>query len=412
MKFIILQDLPYSLPEGPLAQYHGIIWAEELVRRGHEATKMVIGNPDIIKPVCPLLSVSTSKQRTNPAFWRNQRPDFVLYYAPFNKIGIQTLGAIREGWPSAFIVARHQGVFGFPQKTPRVIVDVLRYHFVQRRHCPTEGYEKQQSPRTFAAIYALVKTVLGFFSFDKRLLVQMAELSDKVTFQTENCVADAKRLLRSSPDLADKIDVMGYPIRKSFGVDPKGKTSKSVISIANWRHFKDPELTADAMALVLSRDPEVTYTIVGRDSNRVADRLLTQCPNAKNNVRVFAQIPNSELPELLSTQQVFLACSWREGYCVALSEALASGCSLVCTSGAALRGFREHVEKGTGIQAKRRTPEAVARCVLNELSEWEKGTRMAGEISERRIRMERVDYLCDRLVSFANSKSGHVRAVS
>ena len=94
MKFIILQDIPYRSPEGSLAQYHGIIWAEELRARGHEAVKMVIGDPAEVKPECPLLSVSTIEQRYDSTFWHAQDADCVLYYCGPNKSSLDVIRAI------------------------------------------------------------------------------------------------------------------------------------------------------------------------------------------------------------------------------------------------------------------------------------------------------------------------------
>ena len=49
---------------------------------------MVIGDPAMVKPDCPLLSVSTREQRHDPKFWKEQNADCVLYYCGPNEADI------------------------------------------------------------------------------------------------------------------------------------------------------------------------------------------------------------------------------------------------------------------------------------------------------------------------------------
>lgn len=402
MKFIILQDIHYRRPEGALAQYHGAIWAEELRRRGHEATKMVVGDPATTAPESPLLSLSTARQRIDPSFWRDQRADCVLYYANPSADCVRVVRAIKSGSPATRVVSRIEAFWTPERWSVRRACNGFARRYVEARHCPTERFDRE----TWAVLPAVLRAAAGEA---KRMLrnpaeefLRLADASDATTFFFPKLVDEAKSFLngRGRPDLAAKVRWAGYPVRPEFQPPANGvKRAHSVISVANWRHFKDPELTADAMALVLSKVPDATFTVVGERSDRVADRIAAACPEVASRVRAFAHADNWALPAWLSESQVFLMCSIREGIPSVLSEALCCGCSLALSTGPAVGSFREYLAGGTGSQAVSRSPEDMAAAVLSEFRLWDCGTRNSDALARQGARSH-ISALCNGLLSF------------
>lgn len=402
MKFIILQDIPYRRPEGALAQYHGAIWAEELRRRGHEATKMVIGDPNAISPKSPLLSLSTSEQRRDPAFWREQDADCVLFYAGPSVGCVDVVRAIKKGSPRTKVVSRIEAYWAPRKQTPRSLVRAFRECYANKRHCPTERFDFEKR----AILPALLRTVAATSRLWLRpsgnALIQLVEASDRTTFFFPRLVEETKKFLRESnrPDLLDRIVWSGYPVRPEFRPpEPGGKQPGSVISIANWRHFKDPELTADATSIVLRNDPQASFTVIGQKSDRVANRILASVPDAAPRLHSFDHVDNWRIPELLARAQVFLLCSYREGIPSVLSEALCCGCSLALSAGPAVGAFRDYLDHEDGTQAASRRPRDMADAVLSELAQWRLNNRNSFDISKRWSGTI-VSSLCDELIQF------------
>ena len=400
MKFIILQDIPYRTPEGALMQYHGAIWAEELRRRGHKATKMVVGDPATFTPESPLLSLSTIAQRQDSGFWSSQKTDCVLYYANPSKDCVRVVRAIKEGSPTTKVVSRIEAFWSPERRTIRSTCESLARHYIEARHCPTELFDQETRP----VFPALLRTIAGEA---KRLLhnpakeyLALAEASDITTFFFPRLVDEAQRWLKNHnrDDLAEQVRWAGYPVRPEFHPAPGGsKVPGSVISVANWRHFKDPELTADAMAIVLRNDPNAIYTVIGQKSERVSNRILAAIPEAASRVHAFDHIDNCKIPELLASSQVLLLCSRREGIPSVLSEALCCGCSLALSTGLAVGAFKDYLAFGDGTQARSRCPSDMADAVLRELEEWRKRSRNCTDENWKR---SSVSALCEQMESW------------
>lgn len=403
MNVIILQDIPYRHPEGALAQYHGIIWAEELRRKGHEATKMVIGDPTVVKPECPLLSVATEAQRRDPAFWRDLDADCVLYYCGPNEGSFRILEAIKKGSPHTKVIARIESLDAPTRKSSWRTLQQIPGRYVVNRHCPTELFSHEKSSVFAAALRTSAQTIRDFIRPNRELWTEVADAVDAITFFFPRLVDQAQDYFRSCGrnDLAKKVRWCGYPVRPEFRPAPKGeKSPASVISIANWRHVKDPELTADAMAVVLQQNPRASYTVIGIQSERVANRLIAAVPEAAPRIHAYEHIDNWKLPGFLASTQVFLLCSHKEGIPSVLSEAFCSGCSLALAPSPACGAFKDYVACGDGTLAASRRPGDVADAIQTELALWDSGKRTADAISAK-WEHTTVAALCDELIQLS-----------
>ena len=402
MKIIILQNVPYRHPEGTLAQYHGAIWAEELRRRGHDATKMVIGDPSLVSPESPLLSLSTQQQRMEPAFWRKCGADIILSYGGYSETDLQLVRAIKTGSPKTMFVARIEGLAAPAARSVRASLGAFPARYIAARHCPTESFAKEKASAGYAFLRALAQTVRSCITSPCGCFENLADAADAVTFFFPRLVEEAQDFLRQvgRADLSGKVRWAGYPVRPEFVPPTDAKTSRTVVSVANWRHFKDPELTADAMAIVLRKCPKVTYTIIGQHSQRVASRIVEKNPDSSSQVIAREHIENKMLPSIISQSQVFLLCSYREGVPSVLSEALCCGCSLALSKGPAVGAFRDYLALGDGSQARSRHPQDMAEAILSELDAWASNRRNANMIANKWADTH-VSSLCETLLSIS-----------
>lgn len=406
MKIVILQPVAYRFPEGVMPQYHGAIWAEELQRRGHDATKMVVGDPATTTPVSPLLSLSTMSQRFDPDFWRILGADIVLSYGGFAPIDLRIARAVKTGSPNTQFVARMEALLSPRKRSIRASLAGFPAYYVAARHCPTESFVRQKAPVVPALLRAAAKTARSIFANPAGEFLRLAETADAVTLFFPRLVEEAQSYLRSMgrDDLVRKVHWAGYPVRSEFALSPdRRKRPGQVVSVANWRHVKDPELTADAMAIVLRECPDATYTVVGERSYHVAKRILARFPDAESRVRVMEHVDNHQLPEWMAGSEVFLLCSHKEGIPSVLSEALCCGCSLALAPSPAVGAFRDYLRDGDGTLARSRRPRDMANAIRCELDLWKRKQRNADEIAGRWDRT-RVTSLCDDLLGFGRAR--------
>ena len=399
MKIIILQDIAYRFPENELAQYHGAIWAEELISRGHAATKMVIGDPATTRPRSPLLSVSTIKQRKDPAFWAAQKADIILYYVPTNYLGCDILKAIKQGSPRTMLVARIEGSRGPQIPSFSSFLNSFLGFYIRHRHCHVERHDHATLSPPAACAYAAASTIHRYVHSNESVYCGIAHWADFITHSTDLAVLEETSFLRhfGQENCISKIVKMGYPIRSGFPSGLQGKTPFSMISIANWKPVKDPELTAKAVASVLRDNPDATYTVIGKNSDDVTSVLQKLVPMAMNRVTTMDQISNKEIVRYLSSAQVFVCTSWTEGYCSACVEALCCGCSMALTSGHNLICFKDFVANGCGTQARTRRVSDMAAAIHHELDVWAKNPSRGIQISDC-WKTSLAPVLCDQLL--------------
>ena len=407
MKIAILRDNLYSPDEEAWLSINGAVFLEEFRRRNHDAFKLMIDDTGVVVPKSPFLRVSSRLDRISPTFWKELSPDIVLYYGSQSPFCIRTLEAIRSGAPPAFSIFRVEG-FLFPERlTPALFWRRFRRNYVCLRHCPTEGWGFEERAPISAFARALAKSVRAFIFSSEAFLLQVARHTDVMTFFFPRLVDEWKAWFHAKgyPHFAEKCKWSGTPVRPSFHPLHEGTKKKaSVISIAKWRHFTAPELTAAAMALVLRERPEVSFTIIGTRSDRVSVPLLAAAPETAPRVHVLEYLGNGQLPVFLAENEVFLSCSWREGIPGALSEALCCGCSLALASGPGVESFRDFVSGGDGTQAQERSPRAMADAVERELDLWKSGRRTASTIASK-WESTHIGPQCDRLLEWMKASA-------
>ena len=126
-----------------------------------------------------------------------------------------------------------------------------------------------------------------------------------------------------------------------FHPDPESvPASRSVVSVGNISLVKNPELLVKACAIAGTS----VVTLVGTGPEEEKVRRLA----AELGVRVefVGRIPNSELPQILQRQEVYVQSSQREGQCKSLMEAMACGMACVGTDVSGTRDSIRHEKMG------------------------------------------------------------------
>lgn len=380
-KAIILQNNLYCLPENRLAEYHGAIFAEEFRRRGVEATKMVLGDPEKDKPISPLLSVSSTNQRLSAKWWQSQAADLVIFYGGQDVKNIPVMRAIKEGLPDSKLILKMDAAYGPLTHSATDIKKSIAAIYTKTRNGHWKHGKDGAIPGSFAiaAANALIKTALSQTPRSIKKILSLFERADFVSYENTSALTEAQHycISHNRPDLATKIIWVGYPVRRTY-LEPRPEIARkpaSIISIANWKHAKDLGLHAAALAEVFRRHSTAQFTLIGNNSSQLLGMISSILPSAVGRIEQINEISNKSLPDYLFRSLVFMLCSSSEGICSAVIEALCAGCSTALSSGPGVPCFKEFVADDCGTQAVSRTPSVMADAVLKELSLWETRTR-------------------------------------
>lgn len=382
-KVIILQNNLYRLPENRLAEYHGAIFAEEFRRHGVDAIKMVLGDPEKDKPISPLLSVSSNKQRLSAKWWQSQAADLIIFYGGLNLNNIPVMTAIKQGLPEAKLILKMDTALGPHIFTPRTIFTHLARSYIKDRHGHVHNGNHDQNSPLLASITAIIRTIRIASKGYQNKIHTLFSLPDYVSYELDRAVHEARKWAAyyQFDDIKDKFIWLGYPVRTEFAT-PRGVNRKpgSIISVANWKHPKDLDLHSKALVKTMQSRTGASATLIGADSSTLLIMILGQDPTLASRIVQINEVSNKELPAHLQASEVFMLCSFTEGVCSAVIEALCSGCSVALSSGLGVPCFEEFASFGCGTQADSRTPSDMADAVLSELSAWESQTRNSERI--------------------------------
>src|SRR5205809_3344837 len=206
---------------------------------------------------------------------------------------------------------------------------------------PEIGYGRLLTMRgtiTAATDLALADEVLAFSDWSARAI---------------KSVAPRSRISRSYPG----IDTARFrPARKERLVLSVGNVSRENLLRKGFRDF----------VRVSRAFPDVPFHLVGRHLDDSVDELRRI---AGQNMHFTGWISDAELVDLLSRAQVYVQCSYNEGFGVALAEAMASGCVPVVVATGAI----PEVVGDTGVYAKYGELDGLAASIQTALDS-EKGS--------------------------------------
>jgi glycosyltransferase involved in cell wall biosynthesis len=377
-KAIILQNNLYRVPENRLAEYHGAIFAEEFRRHGVEATKMVLGNPDKDKPLSPLLSVSSMEQRLSPDWWKLQAADLIIFYGGLDLRNLPVMESIKQGLPGAKLILKMDTALGPHVFTTRTMLDHFKRSYIKDRHGHVNRGDHDQNNPIAALFIAMLRTTRIASKKYQNNIHSLFQVPDFISYELDRAIHEAETWTNhyQYTDLRGKFIWLGYPVRAEFAV-PRGVARKaaSIISVANWKHPKDLDLHAKALAEVMKIHPGASATLIGADSHVLRNMVERRAPTLASRINQIDEVSNRDLPAHLQTSEVFMLCSFTEGVCSAIIEALCCGCSVALSSGLGVPCFGEFASQDCGTQAISRKPSDMANAVLSELAAWRKQAR-------------------------------------
>ena len=156
----------------------------------------------------------------------------------------------------------------------------------------------------------------------------------------------APQVLAVSQLAGDWLDV------SEFRPLPYGQRDIDIIMISHWAAWKRHSILFDA----LSKLPrELNVVLVGRDvDGRTAETLFSEAAafDVKQQISAFTNIDPSDVRRLLSRSKIAVALSAREGSCVAVAEALAADCPVVCLKNSRI-GSLKYINLRTGRKVTR-----------------------------------------------------------
>jgi len=164
--------------------------------------------------------------------------------------------------------------------------------------------------------------------------------------------------------------------------------SAVVISLRNLKPIYNVESLLNAIPLVLEAVPEAKFIIAGEGDQRQYLENLAASLGVSTSVRFLGMIAHDQLPQYLTSSDVYVSTSLSDSFAVSTLEAMACGLAPVITDIGDNRRWIKDGENGFIVPIK--DPEALAERIVY-LLENEELRKKFGEIN-RRIIEEKADY--------------------
>lgn len=229
----------------------------------------------------------------------------------------------------------------------------------------------------------------------KHIAKYVLRKADLITCDAEHMKENLKRL----GAIPEKISLIYFgidtkkfsPRQKSEGLKAKVGIcgSPAVISLRNLEPLYDVESLVKSVPLVLKEIPESKFVIVGRGSEERGLRELAKSLDASDSVKFIGFVPNDEVPQYLTTMDVYVSTSLSDaGIAASTAEAMACGLPVIVTD---VADNRKWVEEGVnGFVVPIRDPQSLAEKIIYLLQN-EKVRKKFGKIN-REIIEERNNY--------------------
>jgi phosphatidylinositol alpha-1,6-mannosyltransferase len=155
-----------------------------------------------------------------------------------------------------------------------------------------------------------------------------------------------------------------------------------LLTVARLAAHKGIDTGLHVLAALREQHPDLRYLVVGRGDRQSQLEGLARDLGVADQVRFLTNVPDSDLPALYNTAEIYLGLSrpaglMMEGFGISLSEASASGIPVVAGSGG---GIPDAVRQGeTGLLVDAEGPEAAIGAVRLLLRDRELGRRLGAE---------------------------------
>jgi len=155
-----------------------------------------------------------------------------------------------------------------------------------------------------------------------------------------------------------------------------------LLTVARLAAHKGIDTVLHALAALREQHPDLRYLVVGRGHRQSQLEGLARDLGVADRVRFLTNVPDSDLPALYNTAEIYLGLSrptdlMVEGFGISLSEASASGIPVVAGSGG---GIPDAVRDGeTGLLVDAEGPEAAIGAIRLLLQDRELARRLGAE---------------------------------
>jgi phosphatidylinositol alpha-1,6-mannosyltransferase len=155
-----------------------------------------------------------------------------------------------------------------------------------------------------------------------------------------------------------------------------------LLTVARLAAHKGIDTVLHVLAALREQHPDLRYLVVGRGDRLRHLEGLARDLGVADRVRFLTDVPDSDLPALYNTAEIYLGLSrsaglMMEGFGISLSEASASGIPVVAGSGG---GIPDAVRDGeTGLLVDAEGPDAAIAAVRLLLGDRELARRLGAE---------------------------------
>lgn len=188
---------------------------------------------------------------------------------------------------------------------------------------------------------------------------------------TSHAMAKEVRKILNNSEKEVTVTPFGVDVKRFCPVDDKTEHKQPVIGIVKYLEpIYDIPLLITAFS-ILYKKSELKPTLAIYGGGHLLEELkqLTCRLGVEQVVMFYGTIPNTEVPKVLNTFDIFVNCSKQESFGVAIVEAMACMLPVVATD---TPGFREVVDDGkTGLVLKDRRPETMAEALSKLLEDKE-----------------------------------------
>ena len=152
----------------------------------------------------------------------------------------------------------------------------------------------------------------------------------------------------------------GIDLERFKGLDRKSHDGFVVMTIARLEKVKGIEYLIGAFAR-LSLPRRLSLVIIGDGSERKNLENLVKKLNLEERVEFLGEIPNERIPEYLAGADCFVLPSLKEGFGIAVLEAMAAGVPVIASR---VGGILDIIEDGkTGLLIEPGNPEEIAKAI-------------------------------------------------
>lgn len=179
------------------------------------------------------------------------------------------------------------------------------------------GLKSQTAPKWFQDIYTATGARLTFAAADKILCYTETEKKELIDLGIKS----------------EKIEVIHNGIDTDLFVPAKEPCfdNKKLLWVGRYVKGKGLDCLIDAFAILRSKYPDVTLTMVGRgpDKDRIAHKIRDL--GLENSIITKDFVPNSEIVDMYQNSSVFVLPSLEEGVPRTILEAMSCGIPVVCS---------------------------------------------------------------------------------